>query len=985
MINVFVSSTFRDMDYERDLLHDEIIPEINEYCRPYGEQIQLCDLRWGIDTSGFNEIDSSKKVLSVCQDEIDRCKPYIISFLGERYGWVPNIDDLLDDSEYYISQNMIGKSVTELEIQYGALTCNNPNAFFYFRKLDGDPPRDYMSESEDSNKKLTALKREIRNKADERVRTYNVIWKDNVMVGLEQLKAIVISDLKRIVDKELSIYKHLSDFEKDQRQNWSLAEVKNIQYSYRPDIENNIQRFINEGVKIIGIKGKSGSGKSSLASHFTYEFGNQGMYVLPVFCGNTKSSLSLIGITQYICSFFQENFGYMILGENSRSNIDIVEKMNYFLSRYSREQQRHLVIILDAIDQMAVGASSILGIFRYIPDKITVLLTYTDKYIPEKPIKYIELRDMDTEDRRKILQGILHSNVNKISKTVFTKIVEMTSISTPLQLGIIYNILLMFDREDFGKMRKGNDGLSEIEKINLYQIELIRQIQNDIGKYYLDRLSLKINKNLIDVVICYIAFSRQGLREKDLEELVSRNCPNLNWNYLDFCRFVKLAGQYLIERADGRYDFAHLYFRDVAASQYDDFQKQKIMVDLITYMNELPYDDSLRINDEIPLCLSLDEKKIDIVTDYIEQVLMMEYSESENIEHVKMVESQLMRHIYNTITIDSGETLRLVTLSVIQKFDENLDDYLNLFCNELLVNNMQGDCDINILLKNVNVLIAYVFYKYNIDNETSFFRRHLIIPDLFVQNSSENIMKEFGRSSIIKGFIRLAGVCEQRKDDIENLWQGIYYGEIALALLEKYNNNWMMIDSSSGEVYWMLASMYTSMGELEYSQKNIIRSIECSFRCLRENIGDKEEICHQLYLEYILLAKIRSGIGYSSDYVEKLLQRAIFVHDKYLEKYYDADEAYMALASICFQKGRYSDARIYALKAVYILEKYASMRPGYHMNRKLFDAYVVLVYIDKNIDEDTWHEEMEILKDKMAELLEWSEEEGDNGRESNWL
>ena len=54
----------------------------------------------------------------------------------------------------------------------------------------------------------------------------------------------------------------------------------------------------------------------------------------------------------------------------------------------------------------------------------------------------------------------------------------------------------MFDREDFGKMRKGNDGLSEIEKINLYQIELIRQIQNDIGKYYLDRLSLKINNQM---------------------------------------------------------------------------------------------------------------------------------------------------------------------------------------------------------------------------------------------------------------------------------------------------------------------------------------------------------------------------------------------------------------------------------------------------------------------------------------------------------
>lgn len=134
-----------------------------------------------------------------------------------------------------------------------------------------------------------------------------------------------------------------------------------------------------------------------------------------------------------------------------------------------------------------------------------------------------------------------------------------------------------------------------------------------------------------------------------------------------------------------------------------------------------------------------------------------------------------------------------------------------------------------------------------------------------------------------------------------------------------------------------------------------------------------------------MLAKIRSGIGYSSEHVEKLLQRAIFVHDKYLEKYYDADEAYMALTAICFQKDRYSDARIYALNAVYILEKYASMRPGYHMNRKLFDAYVVLAYIDKKIDEDSWHEEIEILKDKMAELLEWSEEEGDNGRGSKWL
>ena len=36
MIKIFVSSTFKDMDYERDILHDEIVPELNEYASPIG-------------------------------------------------------------------------------------------------------------------------------------------------------------------------------------------------------------------------------------------------------------------------------------------------------------------------------------------------------------------------------------------------------------------------------------------------------------------------------------------------------------------------------------------------------------------------------------------------------------------------------------------------------------------------------------------------------------------------------------------------------------------------------------------------------------------------------------------------------------------------------------------------------------------------------------------------------------------------------------
>lgn len=85
MIKIFVSSTFKDMDYERDILHDEIVPELNEYASQYGEQVELCDLRWGIDTTGYDEVEGSKKILSVCLDEIERCKRSF-EFLAELTG-----------------------------------------------------------------------------------------------------------------------------------------------------------------------------------------------------------------------------------------------------------------------------------------------------------------------------------------------------------------------------------------------------------------------------------------------------------------------------------------------------------------------------------------------------------------------------------------------------------------------------------------------------------------------------------------------------------------------------------------------------------------------------------------------------------------------------------------------------------------------------------------------------------------------------------
>ena len=122
MQSIFISSTFRDMNFERDILNKRIAPKINHQLRPYNQTIRILDLRWGVDTSNMTEQEASERVLSVCLDTIDNCKPYFIVLIGDRYGYIPENCD---------------SSVTHLEILRGALERENKgHIFIYFRDAD---------------------------------------------------------------------------------------------------------------------------------------------------------------------------------------------------------------------------------------------------------------------------------------------------------------------------------------------------------------------------------------------------------------------------------------------------------------------------------------------------------------------------------------------------------------------------------------------------------------------------------------------------------------------------------------------------------------------------------------------------------------------------------------------------------------------------------------------------------------------------------
>ncbi|WP_081800221.1 DUF4062 domain-containing protein [Bacteroides faecichinchillae] len=83
-IKLFLSSTFCDMNTERDYLVTYIFPRIHQYCATRFLEFIPIDLRWGIP----EEESRNGLVLTTCLEEVDNSRPFFIGLLGSRYGWM---------------------------------------------------------------------------------------------------------------------------------------------------------------------------------------------------------------------------------------------------------------------------------------------------------------------------------------------------------------------------------------------------------------------------------------------------------------------------------------------------------------------------------------------------------------------------------------------------------------------------------------------------------------------------------------------------------------------------------------------------------------------------------------------------------------------------------------------------------------------------------------------------------------------------------
>ncbi|KAK1338869.1 hypothetical protein QTO34_019536 [Cnephaeus nilssonii] len=211
-IRIFISSTFRDMHGERDLLLRSVLPALQARAAPHRISLHAIDLRWGIT----EEETRRNRQLEVCLGEVENSQLFV-GILGSRYGYVPPTYNLPDHPHFrWAQQYPSGRSVTEMEVMQfldrGLRLQPSAQALIYFRDssfLSSVPDAwkpDFTPESEEAVHRISELKSYLNKQKGVTCHRYPCEWGGVAaglpyVGGLEEFGQLVLQDVWSMIQK----------------------------------------------------------------------------------------------------------------------------------------------------------------------------------------------------------------------------------------------------------------------------------------------------------------------------------------------------------------------------------------------------------------------------------------------------------------------------------------------------------------------------------------------------------------------------------------------------------------------------------------------------------------------------------------------------------------------------------------------------------------------------------------------------------------
>jgi tetratricopeptide (TPR) repeat protein len=583
VIRVFVSSTFRDMQAEREELIKRIFPQLRKICETRGVTWGEVDLRWGVS----DEQKAEGEVLPICLDEVRRCRPYFIGLLGERYGWIlDGVEPAILAREPWLA-GYRGRSVTEIEMVCGVL--DNPemadHAFFYFRDpsasaaLRLDPPLE--PSPPEASAKLDALKDRIRKSkfpVRERFRS------------APELGECILADFTCLIDRLFPPDQAPDPLDREAAMHDAFAANRAGVYVGREDYYACLDAQARGDGAALVVLGASGLGKSALLANWAmrYRAAHPDEFVFVHFLGASPASADW---TALLPRFLRE------LNRRFRMTVPIPDQPEALRKSFAdglrmAGAMHRVVLVLDGLNQLEDRdqAPELAWLPRDLPPRIRLIASTlpgrTLDEIENRGWRTLELAPLRAEERERLIADYLAQYTKTLARAQIALVAGAEMAGNPLFLTALLEELRVWGAHETLEAQI-HHYLSATSIGDLFQ-RILARYENDYDR---DR------PGLVRDALSAIWAARHGLSEAELLDLLGGDgapLPRAHWSPL------YLAAERSLVSHSGLLGFFHDYLRQAVRDRYlpTEAQQRELHLRLADYF--APRDLSPRKIVELP-------------------------------------------------------------------------------------------------------------------------------------------------------------------------------------------------------------------------------------------------------------------------------------------------------------------------------------------------------------------------------------------------
>ena len=753
MNSIFISSTFLDMQQERDVIQRIVMPEIKDFVKQYGKNIEVCDLRWGVNTLDMNERDSMLKVIRVCFDEIDKARPFFMAIIGERYGDIPSEDVVkigLSGRNVPI-EDMLNKSVTEMEIIYSTLYNDDQSCVrFYLRNIENKKKkllnntgilRRFQGMNNENRKRVITLRNWIKSQFPEKTKEYSVTWNNDLSQfdGLDHFAEMLINDLKEMIIEKWGEPTILSDYDRQFYQYQYALENTNyfsdtaVLFPQTGTLEDyselNIPYMKTQNYFLVS---ENDYDMDLIFSNLTHLYVANHLEIIPYDCSQSLMSSTVENMVRYYVTILSSRYGVPIDTNNNVQNINTSDEIKRFHSVLKQVDQNAGNKILLAISKSHyLNLGNLIDWFPTIQFKNLHFLVSLDRMIPMpamiKKISTIfyfpDFPDSPIFERNMVITSFMLKYHKELDKNVTSAILKKSVGKRMRYTEFLMQRLLLMSQLDFKKIAEAGSGM---QNISHYQLNLLKVAPDNMEDMLFEQvlqLELDIGREFVRAVLSILSILPYGISKLELEHILQAG--KTDFSTLSMSLLTRGLSTVIVDTLDG-------YYR-ITDNEIIKIIRSRMVVDIALWTKTL--------------------------CDYLSQF-----------NHEKVAHDESARNLYRSqyLYVASMNNQKNAISEYIQNIEYDTP-YFNLVLNHLV---KSGNID-NWLIENVNA--------FSDDN------RRWFVDDFcrYLSKRRVTTKKEIGKS-ILKmlntmiPFLEKKALASNKEKDNRLLFQALYYaGETA--------------------------------------------------------------------------------------------------------------------------------------------------------------------------------------------------------------